>query len=486
MTQQARLRAAPAPSGELHVGNIRTFLFNWLYARHIGGVFVLRIEDTDKARFAEEHYLAALEDLRWIGLDWDEGPETGGEYGPYRQSERADLHVAAAISLLDKGAAYRCFCTPDELKQRREQAMAEKRKPGYDGRCRSLTDEEVNARLDVGTPFAVRFKVPLEGVTALDDLVVGHVEVANAEIDDFLIMRSDGSTLYQLGVVVDDAGMKITHVVRGDDHLSNTPKQILLHQALGNPVPAFAHVPQVFGPDKKPLSKRHGATSIGDFRNGGYLPDALLNYLALLGWGTADDTIMSREELIKRFRIEDVHPSPGMFDFRRLDWMNGEYIRMLDDTELAKKMEPWLAREGMISIPATQKQSDLLMKVAPLIKTRMKRLDETAGYVAPLLSDIDIDATVKEKWLDQSHVPELFSKANGSLDALGSWDRDAIEHCLREIQQEMELKPKTAFMPFFAAITGSSVGLPIFDLMALLGKEKSLDRLRKASAAISG
>lgn len=481
MTEQARLRAAPAPTGELHVGNVRTFLFNWLYARHIGGVFVLRIEDTDKARFAEEHYLTALEDLRWIGLDWDEGPETGGDYGPYRQSERAHLHRDAALSLLDKGAAYRCFCTPDELKQRRGEAMAEKRKPGYDGRCRRLTEDEVQARLGSGSPFAVRFKVPDDGVTSLDDLVVGHVDVANTEIDDFLIMRSDGSTLYQLGVVVDDAGMKITHVVRGDDHLSNTPKQILLHEALGNPVPSFAHVPQVFGPDKKPLSKRHGAeaTSIGEFRIGGYLPDALLNYLALLGWGTADDTIMSKDELIERFRIEDVHPSPGMFDFKRLEWMNGEYIRMLDDEELAKKMEPWLAREGIISVPATQAHRALLLKVAPLIKTRMRRLDETAGYVAPLLSDVVIDATARQKWLDQAHVPELFSKAIDALDGLESWDRDSIEHCLREIQQAMELKPKTAFMPFFAAITGRSVGLPIFDLMALLGKEGSLGRLRR-------
>lgn len=471
-----RLRAAPAPSGDLHVGNVRTFLFNWLHARHIGGVFVLRIEDTDKARFTENACLAALRDLRWLGLDWDEGPETGGEFGPYRQSERAHLHREAALRLIADGTAYRCYCTPEELDARRKAAMTARQKPGYDGRCFLLTDGERAAREAQGLPSAIRFHVP-EGSTTWEDLVLGPLTFDNAEFDDFVILRSDGSPLYHLGVVVDDASMEITHVVRGDDHVTNTPKQILLHEALTNPVPVFAHVPQVFGPDRKRYAKRHGATSLADFRSMGFMPEALFNFLALMGWGTAEDTILSREELILRFSVNDVHASPAVFDLKRLEWMNGEYIRMLQDTEFVERLKPWL------EAPADRQ---VLLGMAPLLKTRIKRFDEAWAYCRPIFEEVTIDEAAAERWLSSSESSELLDRSITGLQDLSSWDRDSIEVVLRRIQEELGLKPRIAFQPLFVALTGSAVGLPLFDVMAWIGREKTLGRLTTALSSMIG
>lgn len=477
-----RARAAPAPSGELHVGNVRTFIFNWLFTRHVGGTFILRIEDTDKSRFTEEAFDAALRDLRWIGLDWDEGPETGGGYGPYRQSERVEMHSEAADKLLSSGATYRCYCTAQELEERRRQAMAQKRRPGYDGRCFMLTQKQKAAYEAEGKPFAVRFRVPEQGSLTFDDLVIGRVDVDLSEIDDFVVVRSDGSPLYQLGVVVDDAGMQITHVIRGDDHLSNTPKQILLHEALGNAVPVFAHVPQVFGPDRKPLSKRHGSTSVAEFREKGYLAEALFNYLALLGWGTADDTIMGRRELIDRFEIEHVHASPAMFDPKKLDWMNGEYIRMLSVEDLTQHLIPWFEREGLVG---SDHLDPRVPAVASLVQTRVRTLAEAPAYARPVLSDPVIDEAAFEKVMGQPHVRSQLQRSVDLLDQLDGWTRDAVEETLRQVQTEMELKPKTAFAPFYVAVTGSTVGAPIFDVMALIGRQESLRRLREAIARLA-
>ncbi|MBW3587885.1 MAG: glutamate--tRNA ligase [Actinobacteria bacterium] len=473
-----RLRAAPAPSGELHVGNVRTFLFNWLHARHIGGTFILRIEDTDKKRFTEAAYESALRDLRWLGLDWDEGPKTGGEYGPYHQSERAELHRQAGLRLLAEGKAYRCYCTPEELEERRKQAMAAKKKPGYDGRCSRLSKEEMASFEAEGRPWAARFRVP-EGKSTWTDLVLGDVNFDNQEVDDFIIMRSDGTALYHLGVVVDDAGMKISHVIRGDDHVTNTPKQIMLHEALGNIVPEFAHVPQVFGPDHKRYSKRHGATSIADFREMGFLAEALFNYLALLGWGTADDTILSKSELIEKFSVEDVHASPAVLDPKKLEWMNGAYIRKLSDARVTELVEPWLTKNGISA------DREVLLAVAPLLRERIKRLDEAVTYCAPIFRDIQIDQATAEKWLAAQHVPELLDRVAAGLPDLGNWERDGIEYVLRGAQEKMGLNPRKAFQPLFVAITGSPVGLPIFDAIALIGRERTLERLAHARSLTS-
>lgn len=481
-----RVRAAPAPSGSLHVGNVRTFLYNWLHARHTGGKFVLRIEDTDTSRFTEEAYEAVLEDLKWLRLDWDEGPEVEGPHAPYRQSQRTHLHVEAAERLLASGEAYRCYCTREELEQRRAQARAEGRPPGYDGRCYRLTEAERRAFEAEGRPSTVRVHLPDEGEIVFEDKVIGMVTTQLDKIDDFAILRSDGAPLYHLAVVVDDGLMEITDVIRGDDLLSNTPKQIVLHRALGNPVPSFGHLPQVLGPDRKPLSKRHGSTSIADFREAGYLEDALVNFLALLGWGTAEDTILSREELIARFEIGGVHPSPAMFDTKKLDWMNGEHIRLLDDGELTRRLIPFYVRAGLVGTELTDDERRKVEAATPLVQTRMRRLDEAPGLVRGLFTRVEPDPAAAAKALTPEHVPELLEAAASALEALEAWDKQSVEAALRGLAEERGLKPRTAFAPFYVAISGSTVSAPVFDLMTLVGRDECVARLRIAVEASRG
>lgn len=480
-----RVRAAPAPSGSLHVGNVRTFLYNWLHARHTGGKFVLRIEDTDTSRFTEEAYEAVLEDLKWLRLDWDEGPEVEGPHAPYRQSQRTHLHVEAAERLLASGEAYRCYCTREELEQRRAQARAEGRPPGYDGRCYRLTEAERRAFEAEGRPSTVRVHLPDEGKIVFEDKVIGMVTTQLDKIDDFAILRSDGAPLYHLAVVVDDGLMEITDVIRGDDLLSNTPKQIVLHRALGNPVPSFGHLPQVLGPDRKPLSKRHGSTSIADFREAGYLEDALVNFLALLGWGTAEDTILSREELIARFEIGGVHPSPAMFDTKKLDWMNGEHIRLLDDGELTRRLIPFYVRAGLVGTELTDDERRKVEAATPLVQTRMRRLDEAPGLVRGLFTRVEPDPAAA-KAFSPEHVPELLEAAASALEALEVWDKESVEAALRGLAEERGLKPRTAFAPFYVAISGSTVSAPVFDLMTLVGRDECVARLRIAVEASRG
>ncbi|HEX2053903.1 MAG TPA: glutamate--tRNA ligase [Actinomycetota bacterium] len=481
--RQVRVRAAPAPSGSLHVGNVRTFLYNWLHARHTGGKFVLRIEDTDTSRFTEEAYAAVLEDLKWLRLEWDEGPEVEGPHAPYRQSQRTQLHVDAAERLLSVGAAYRCYCTKEELEERRARARAEGRRPGYDGRCFRLTDTEQQAFEAEGRPSTVRVHIPDEGEIVFEDRVIGPVTTQLEQIDDFAILRSDGAPLYHLAVVVDDGLMEITDVIRGDDLLSNTPKQILLHSALGNPIPTFAHLPQVLGPDRKPLSKRHGSTSIADFREAGYLEDALVNFLALLGWGTAEDTILSREELISRFDVADVHPSPAMFDTKKLDWMNGEYIRLLDEQELTRRVLPFYANAGLVREPLSDEDRQKVDAATPLIQTRIRRLDEAPALVRGLFLRVEMDPAAAAKAFAPEHVPELLQAAIETLGALDPWTKESVEAALRGLAEERQLKPRTAFAPFYVAISGSTVSAPVFDLMTLIGKQECLERLRRALEA---
>jgi glutamyl-tRNA synthetase len=480
-----RVRAAPAPSGSLHVGNVRTFLFNWLYARHLGGAFVLRIEDTDPARFSEEAFRTVLEDLRWLGLEWDEGPEVGGPYGPYRQSERSDFYAGAVSHLLESGRAYRCFCTAEELAERRAEARAEGRRPGYDGRCRNLSPEQIRRYEDEGRLSVVRFRLPDDDKVLFVDLVIGEVSTNVDQLDDFAIARSDGAALYNLAVVVDDGTMRISHVIRGDDLLSNTPKQILLHRALANPIPRYAHLPQVLGPDRKPLSKRHGSTSISEFREAGYLPEALVNFLALLGWGTASDTILSIEELTARFDIEDVHPSPAMFDPAKLEWMNGEYIRRLEDGDLTRRLEPFYARAGLIGKPPSPEERMKMDAATPLVKTRIRRLAEAPDLVRGLFTEVEMDPATVDRVMRASDAPEFLKRVAEVLETLDPWSKDRVEASLRSVAEEMGVKPRKAFGPVYVAISGSTVSAPVFDLIALLGREESVRRLRKAEALSS-
>lgn len=476
-----RVRFAPAPSGSIHVGNARTALFNWLLARHHDGVFVLRIEDTDRSRVSEESYRAVLEDLRWLGLDWDEGPEVGGPYGPYRQSERLDTYRSVVSRLMEAGVAYRCYCTQEELDARRAEAVAAGRRPGYDGRCYRLSHDERVAFEAEGRAFVIRFHVPEEGSTTFHDLVTGDVTVEHSQIDDFVLVRRDGFPLYNLAAPVDDGMMKMTHVVRGLDLQSSTPRQILLHAALGNAMPSYGHLPLIHGADGQPLSKRHGEVSVGWYRQHGFLPEAMVNYLALLGWSPRDGGVIAPlSQLIEGFRLEDVGASPARFDLDKLTWINGEYIRSLDDADLARRLEPFFVGAGLVGDPPSPSEVSLVDAVTPLVKTRIERLDAAAPLVAGIFRDVPVDPAAAEKVLGEDYVASLLSRAVEELASVDPWDRDRIEAALRAVQTELGLKPRRAFVPFYVAVLGSNVGAPIFDSMALIGRERVLQRLREA------
>ena len=379
-----RVRFAPSPTGYLHVGGARTALFNWLLARRSGGVFVLRIEDTDTERSSDEMVDGILDGLRWLGLDWDEGPKIGGPHGPYFQSERIDRHRAMAQALVAKGDAYYCYCTTEELKAKREAGEAASGGWVYDRTCLALSTAEVAAREAERRPRAIRFKVPA-GATRFDDLVHGPIEFDGAHIEDFVIVRSDGQPTYQLSVVSDDVEMKITHVVRGDDHISNTPKQILLYQAVGAEVPRFAHVPLILGPDKKRLSKRHGATSVTEYARQGYLPEAMFNFLALLGWSPGgNDEVFSRGELTDRFALEGISGGNAVFNVEKLEWFNQQHIMRLAPEEVGRRIKPSLESAGLWSDDYLGDRHAWFFAVIELLKPRAKRLDDfvTAGTIS--------------------------------------------------------------------------------------------------------
>jgi glutamyl-tRNA synthetase len=477
-----RVRVAPAPSGSIHIGTARTALYNWLFARHHGGTFILRIEDTDPSRTFEEHYKTVQEDLLWLGLDWDEGPGVGGEFGPYLQSERLDIYKETAERLLEKGVVFKCYCTPEELKERKQAALEAGRTPRYDRRCLNLTDAEQNAFMNEGRPATLRIRRPDEGSTIYKDVVLGEITFDHAELDDIVVVRSDGRPLYNLAVTADDALMQMTHVIRGMDLQSSTPYQILLHQALGNPLPIYGHIPLVVGPGGKKLSKRFGGDEVETFRSLGYLPEAMVNYLALLGWGMADQTIISRDELIEKFELEKVHASPGSLDPDKLDWMNGEYIRGLDPDDLAERLMPWLTNAGLIQDESAPDSRDKVRAVAPLVQTRIDRLEEAPDLVRGIFIDPEIDPAAAEKALKEEWVPELLRKAKDRIGSLDDWSRDAIDKALRELMAEMDLKPRKGFMPFYVAVHGSTVGAPILESIELIGKEKFLERVDRALA----
>lgn len=479
---RVRVRIAPAPSGSLHIGVARTALYNWLFARRHGGVFILRVEDTDPSRAFPEHYQTIQDDLRWLGLDWDEGPAVGGPYAPYLQTERLDLYREAASKLVEAEAAYRCYCTPEELKQRRETAIAAKKRWRYDRRCLKLMETERKAFEAESRPWALRLLVPDDGETSFDDMVTGEVTFRHDDLDDIILVRSDGRPLYNLAATVDDGLMEITHVVRGLDLQSSTPYQIIVHKTLGSRVPRYAHVPLVYGPGGQPLSKRYGGDSIQTFRSLGYLPEAMVNYLALLGWGTADQTILGRDELVRRFELEKVHASPANIDSDRLDWMNGEYIRKLADEDLARLIEPFLAREGLLHDPPADEERSKLETAATAIKTRIERLEQAPDLVRSWFTDVEPDPRDVERVMREAYVPDLLEHVRTALQGLEEWNQRVIEDALRGVVEEMELKPKAAFRPLYVAITGRAASAPLFDAMTAIGKERSLERLRRAGA----
>jgi glutamyl-tRNA synthetase len=466
-----RCRFAPAPSGSIHVGNARSALFSWLYARHHQGVFILRVEDTDASRVTEEAYQGVVDDLRWLGLEWGEGPDVGGPHGPYRQSERLDIYREMTERLLEGGHAYRCWCTPEELEERRKAALARGEPPGYDGRCLTRSDEEIAAFEAEGRPFAIRFHMP-EREWVVEDLVKGEVRWAANDLRDFVIVRSDGSPVFLLAVAVDDMLMNVTHVVRGDDLLASAPRNAAVIEALGGTPPAYAHLPQVLGPDSKPLSKRHGATSVAAFRDQGFLPEALVNYLALLGWAKDDHTtFLDRDELIEAFDLTHVSHNPAVFDTQKLEWMNNHYIQSLEEDDLAARCIPFLTAEGLSVDPA------LLRGAIPLIRERMKTLSESPALLRFLFTD-DVAPNDKAAELIAKATEGYLKKVAEALDALETWDTEHIQTALDQLATDEGLSRTKGWQPIRAAVTGSNVSPPLPESLALLGKERTVARLR--------
>jgi glutamyl-tRNA synthetase len=467
-----RVRYAPAPTGYLHVGGARTALYDWLYARHHDGVFVLRIEDTDRERSTDESVGGIQDALRWLGIDWDEGPGVGGPFGPYRQTERLDLYREAADRLLAQEAAYRCYCTPEELEERRRQARARGEPPRYDRRCRNLSDEQREAFEAEGRPVAIRFASPDKDMT-VSDLIRGEVTFPGTDIEDFVIMRSDRTPTYLLAAAVDDWKMEMTHVIRGEDLLASTPRQVLLLEALGaDRVPAYAHLPLIVGPDRQPLSKRHGAVAVETFHEEGILPEAMVNYLALLGWSLDDHTtFFARDELIKHFDLARVSRNPAAFDREKLEWMNGHYIREKPREAFVELLADTLADNGIDA------DREVLAAAAPLVQERMKSLAEAPSLLRFLFQDVEPDERARAMLEGQ---PEYLREVSKRLEAVEAWSQEAIEHELRRLQEELGLSSKKAFQPIRAAITGTLVSPPLFESMALLGKDRTLARIRAA------
>ncbi|MBO2521057.1 MAG: glutamate--tRNA ligase [Clostridia bacterium] len=479
--RRVRVRFAPSPTGALHVGSARTALFNWLFARHTGGVFVLRIEDTDALRSTESSAEGILQGLRWLGLDWDEGPGAGGDYGPYYQRQRLELYREFARRLEERGRAYRCYCTPEELDARRQQMMAEGKGSKYDRRCLHLTGAERRRFEDEGRPYVLRFLCQDEGETVVHDLIRGDVRFPNQVLDDFVIVRSDGMPTYNFAAVVDDHLMAITHVIRGEDHLSNTPKQIQVYQALDLPVPQFAHIPMILGPDRSKLSKRHGAKFIMEFAEEGYLPEAMVNYLALLGWAYDDSQEIFEipGELIEKFSLEGISKNPAIFDVQKLEWMNGVYIRKLDPAELARRALPTMQKAGLLP----QEVSDALMEryraVVKAVQERVKTLGEIVDRTRYFFAEeITWDPKAVKKFLHREYVPALFERLIMELSPLEPFTAAAIEPVFDRIVEESGLSRGDVMQPVRVAVTGGTVSPGMYETLELLGRARTCQRLR--------
>lgn len=482
--KKVRVRMAPSPTGLFHVGGARTALFNWLFAHHHNGVFVLRIEDTDIVRSKPEYVKDILDSLRWLGLDWDEGPEVGGPYGPYFQMQRLHTYRLAAEKLLATGAAYYCYCTPEELEAERERAKAAKIAYRYSRRCRALTAEQRAAFEAHGRKSAIRFAMPSAGTVAFDDLIRGHISFSNAELDDLIIVKSDGIPTYNFAVVVDDTTMEITHVIRGEDHISNTPKQIHIFTALGYAIPQFAHLPMILGPDRSKLSKRHGAASITEYAEMGYLPEALVNYLALLGWSYDDRReIFTKDELVKLFSIERVGKTGAIFNIEKLDWMNGYYIRQLDLNDLTNRLLPFLRKAAIITQEELSiEQFEYVKSVAALIQERLKRLGEAPELVDFFFRErLDYDATLLiSKGLTPSETRAALVETRARIVAISPFDAPSLEHTMRELAEDLAMKTGQLFGALRVAVTGRTVAPPLFQTMAVLGRERTLARIDQA------
>ena len=477
--KQVRVRFAPSPTGELHIGGVRTALFNWLFARHHKGKFILRIEDTDVLRSQKDFITSVIENLNWLGLNWDEGPGIGGDYGPYFQSQRLDIYKRYAKKLLREGKAYPCYCTQEELLQRRRKMQREGKPPVYDGHCRDLSLAQREKLEREGRKSTVRFKVPHNGTVKVRDLLRGDVNFENKILGDFIILKSDGTPTFNFANVVDDYLMRITCVIRGDDHLSNTPRQILIYQALNFDPPSYAHIPMILGKDGAKLSKRHGATSITYYREKGYLPWAVVNYLSLLGWSTPDSQqFFTKEELIKKFSLERVGKSSAVFDYQKLEWMNAEYIRKMDTDELAKLLIPYLKKRGWVKDKVDSITYRKIFRITELEKDRLRTLSDIVELADFFFEkDFVYDSKAVKKKLKNDYVCSLLRRVKNEVEQLSKFDEENLERTLRKISKELSLSTAKAFHPLRIALTGRMRGPGLFELAAVLGRKEVLRRI---------
>lgn len=473
-----RVRIAPSPTGLPHIGTFRTFLFNWLFARQHGGDVIIRIEDTDRERLIPGAEDALLDAIGWIGLDWDEGPRVGGPYGPYVQSERLPIYHEHVDRLLAEGKAYRCYCTSERLDALRREQQERKEPPGYDRLCRGLSDAERAEREAAGAASVVRFAVPLDGSTTFNDVIHGDITWENRVLDDFVMLKSDGYPTYHLAHLVDDRLMAISHVLRGDEWIASTPRHVLLYQAFGWEPPVFAHLPAILGTDRKKLSKRHGPTGIAAFQEAGYLPEAMLNYLALCGWSSGtDDEILSISELVERFSLERVNHTGAIFDHAKLDWFNGQYLRTLPVPDLARRMRPFLGAMADGVPDAT------LEPIAAVLQDRLRTLAEAPELAEYFLSDtLDYDARqLVQKGMSVEQTVEALRKSAALAAQVEPFEKAALEHPFDELTETLGLKRLQLFMSIRVACTGRTATPPLFDVMEVLGRDRVVARLENAA-----
>jgi glutamyl-tRNA synthetase len=492
MNTTVRVRYAPSPTGEPHLGSVRTALFNWLYARGQGGSFIVRIEDTDQERLVPTSVASLIEGLLWLGLDWDEGPtddgrDSKGAFGPYFQSQRLPLYHQHSERLVASGSAYRCFCSPARLDAIRRAQQQQKLPPGYDRLCRDLPDDERRRRLDSGEPSVVRFRVPLEGATTVHDLVRGEVTWENRLLDDFIILKSDTFPTYHLASVVDDHLMRISHVMRAEEWLPSTPRHLLIYQAFGWQPPQFAHLPLILGADRSKLSKRHGATSVREYKTQGYLPDAMLNFLTLLGWSLDDKTdVISRADLVRNFSLERITKAAAIFNAEKLTWMNGVYVRAMSPQALAEEMLPFLERPeadgGLPNDVPRPLDRSYLLRIVPLAQERLKLLSESAeltGFFFQTRITYDPSLLV-QKGMDAAATANELRQSSERLAALSSWDAATLEGLFRPLADELGLKTGQLFGAVRVAVTGRTATPPLFQTMEALGRERCMARLSLA------
>ncbi len=483
-----RVRFAPSPTGYLHIGGARTALFNWLFAKKMKGTFILRIEDTDEVRSTEESVSAIIKSMRWLGLDWNEGPDDKngdgkefGSYGPYFQMQRKDkgIYQKYIDEMMAKGQAYPCYCTQEELDAMREEATKQKRVPKYDGRCRCLTAEQRKHKESEGRSAVIRYTMPNEGKTVVNDLIRGNVEFDNSMLDDFVLMKASGVPTYNFACVVDDHLMEMSHVIRGDDHLSNTPKQIHLYNALGWKLPELAHLSMILGPDGSRLSKRHGHTAVMEYRNEGYLPEALINYLTLLGWSTQDSQqLFELNDLIEKFSLERCSKNPATFDPQKLNWMNGEYMRKLTPDELIKRFYYWVSKNPQIQDLIGAWNKELLDKLIVMEQEKIKLFKDVPGLVDIFFVDsVEYNAEAKEKVLKKEGAKQVLEEALKRLEQQQDYSPEALEKFARDFAAEKGVGAGKVFHPLRVAVSGRTQGPSLFHMMELLGKEKVLKRI---------